>query len=121
MREIPQEMLTKRVTWQRLANRYHWINNFLGFSSTGLTALIAANTRGQFLAPSVATTIAVLAACFAFLLTTFNAKTRAEAFELAGRELEATMERYRYDDSLTLKELGAGVARGIDILNRHWK
>jgi hypothetical protein len=54
-------------------------------------------------------------------MTAFNAKAKAERFELAGREVEKAIILYEYDDSLSLKDLGKAITRAVDLLSAQGK
>jgi hypothetical protein len=116
-REVPKESIDKWLAWKRFSGHWQNIHYFTGFGSAALAVVIAANSQKQFLSPILTTLIAGLAAGLAFLVTTMGAQTKAKSFELAARELEAAIARYRFDPSLQEPFLGAAEAKGIPILN----
>jgi hypothetical protein len=117
-RVIPDEIIEKQKAWKKWSVRWTWANNVMGVAAALLSTLIAANARSSFVPPATIIGCSMVAAGIAVLVTTLNAGLKAKGFALAGRELEAAIARYRFDDELPEKYLAQAEARGIEILNQ---
>jgi hypothetical protein len=118
---MPREYLPKANdlyrAWRKWQAVWSWANILIGGSSTGLGALVAANTQVNFL-DKWTIPVAVAAPVLTFLLTTLKPQANATAFETASRELEKARNRYEADPTKDDVFLSDGIDRGIDLLNR---
>jgi hypothetical protein len=116
-REIPNETVEKWLAWKHWSNHWNTLHYITGFSSAALTVVIAANAKAQFMGPLLTTILAGIAAGLTFLVTAFGAQIKGKGFEVAGRELEVAMAKYRTNPDLPDSFLGEAEARGVEILN----
>src|SRR5437764_12807997 len=86
--------------WRKWESRWSWANGFLGGLSTGLAALVAANTKAQFLdPPEWGIGVAVAVPILTFLLTMLKPQAEAQAFKSASSELEKALCCYEADEA----------------------
>jgi hypothetical protein len=104
--------------WRRWETIWSWGNIVLGGLSTGLGALVAANTETPFLSPARSVAIAIAVPILTFLLTTLKPQAQASAFKTAARELEKALHVYEADETKDDTYLADAISRGIDLLNK---
>jgi hypothetical protein len=104
--------------WRHWESIWSWGNVLLGGLSTGLGALVAANTKTPFMCPAWSVGVAVAVPILTFLLSTLKPQAQASAFKTAGRELEKALHVYEGDETKDDTYLTDAIGRGIDILNK---
>jgi hypothetical protein len=104
--------------WRRSEVAWSSGNLLLGGLSTGLGALVAANTEHPFLWPGWDIAIAAAVPVLTFLLTTLKPQAQAAAFKTASRELEKALHVYEGDETKNDTYLTDAINRGIDVLNK---
>jgi hypothetical protein len=105
--------------WRRWESIWSWGNVLLGGLSTGLGALVAANTKDpNLLGQQWGVGIAIAVPILTFLLTTLKPQAQASALKTAGRELEKALHVYEGDETKDDTYLTEAISRGIDLLNR---
>jgi hypothetical protein len=124
-RTVPPKIEEKMHAWRYWSSVWNYIHYVVGFSSTALSAVVAANTIAtdkniQLMSSTAAMSLAALAAGLAFVMTTAGAQAKGAAFEAAARELEKAVAAFR-DPT---REVSAGFLsqaeeRGIDLLKKH--
>ena len=104
--------------WRHWESVWSWANVLLGGLSTGLGALVAANTKAPFLPGEWSVGVAVAVPILTFLLTTLKPQAEAIAFKTAARELEKALHAYGDNKTKEDADLTDAICRGIDILNK---
>lgn len=104
--------------WRRWQSIWSWVNILLGGLSTGLGALVAANTKTPFLPTNWSIGVAIAVPILTFLLTTLKPQAQASAFNSASRELERALNVYMADETKDDSFLADSISRGIDLLNK---
>jgi hypothetical protein len=116
-RQVPELVTDKLAAWRHWSSVWNWTHYTTGFTSAGITAVVASNAKTQFLGPVLATVLAGVAAGLAFLVTTLGAQTRGKGFELAAREIELATDRFQLDPTVPDSSLRDALDRGLKILN----
>jgi hypothetical protein len=115
-REYFREAQSKYRAWRIWQSVWRGANLILGGSAAGISALIAANIAHPFLDSTWAVALAFTAAILAFAQTTLQPSAQAAACEIAARELEKAIARYKADPTKDDVFLSEAVVRGIDLL-----
>ncbi|MBV8976791.1 MAG: hypothetical protein JOZ13_05365 [Alphaproteobacteria bacterium] len=100
-----------------LATMWGWLSIILGAITTGVTAIVTANAKIQFLSQDTVFWAGISGTIAAFALATVRPQVRWSAFDLAARILEKAIERYRADPSKDDLFLVDAIDKGIDVLN----
>jgi|SRR3984957_5630787 len=118
-REVPLTIRQTHYAWRRWSSIWNWVHYTTGFTSAGLTVIIAANANAkpQFLNPIPTAVLAAFAARLAFLVTAMGAGTKGKGFELAGREIELARAKFQLNPEIPESTLGDAVEKGVQILN----
>lgn len=117
-REYLPAALAKYHAWRFWQALWKGTNFVVGGLAAGLSVLIAANIESEFLDSKVAVGLASLAALLAFAQTALQPSAQGAACEIAARELEKAIERYKADPTKDDNFLVEAVGRGIDLLGR---
>jgi hypothetical protein len=117
-REFLPKAQAKYRAWRFWERYWTWANLLIGGASVFLGALVAANTKSQFLDSLWSIVIAVMAPLLTFVLTVLKPSAQAQSFVSAGRVLEKALAVYEGDQDKDDKFLTDAISNGLDILNK---